>query len=227
MKRSTFALLLLLILFLPGCEMEQNTGSGAARSAGPSDTSFSEDTIYRSGTSAEDCMLCGRSTADQAPFPWGQNNIALISLNTFELQPVKINRYDGDQLIEEFAGFGSMGGGQSSNGGVSASLIEDHDRGYATGSVYFNDNEVLDIDKAAGLFCEECLNKILPRQAGPCFGVGAVNLTTKEVRIFAEDLYGFTLGDFYIGCDLRDKDGDRPRMKILIFYCPIRYAKEP
>lgn len=227
MRRSTFTLLLLLILFLAGCEMEQNTGSGAVQSAGPGNTSFSEDTIYRSGTSAEDCMLCGCGIEDQTPSPWGQNNIALISLNTFALQPVKINRYDREHLIEEFAGFGSIGGGQSSNGGFSASLMENHDRGYATGSVYFNEDEVLDIDKAAGLFCEDCLNEILPRQAGPCFGVGAVDLTTREVRIFAEDLCGFTLGDFYIDCDLRDKDGDHPRMNILIFYCPIRYEKEP
>ena len=35
--------------------------------------------------------------------------------------------------------------------------------------------------------------------------------------------YGFGLGDFYIDCDLQDRDGNRYRMNLSIFYCPIRY----
>lgn len=73
--------------------------------------------------------------------------------------------------------------------------------------------------------CENCPNAILPLTPDRCFGVGAINLATKEVHIFAEDLNGFTLGDFYIGCDLQDPDGDEPRMDILIFYCPIQDQK--
>ena len=226
MRRSTFALLLLLILFLAGCETKPNAGSGAAQNPDSGDASLSENTVYRSGTSPEDCMLCGGGIQDQIPSQWGQNNIALISLNSFDVKSIEINRYDGGQLIEAFAGFGSIGGGASKNGGFSASLMENYDRGYAIGSVYFNGDEMLDTGKAAGFLCENCLNEILPRQAGRCFGVGAIDLATGEVCIFAEDLGGFTLGDFYIDCDLRGKDGDQLRTELLIFYCPIRYEKE-
>lgn len=233
MKRFTFAAFLLLIFLLAGCEMMQTAepnalqsdNSGAPQGAGPSDISFSENTIYRSGTSAEDCRLCGSGTDNETPFPWGQNNIALISLNTFEIIPVGINRYDGGQPVEEFAGFGSIGGGQSGDSGFSATLMCDHDRGYATGSVCFHDDAVLDTGKAAEFLCENCLNEILPLHPDRCFGVGAIDLATKEVRIFAEDLNGFTLGDFYIDCDLQNPDGDKPRMDILVFACPIRYQK--
>ena len=85
---------------------------------------------------------------------------------------------------------------------------------------------MLDISKAANLLCVDCLNGILPSQIDLCFGVGAVNLATREVRIFEERLGGFTSGDFYIDCDLQDLDGDTHRMDILIFYAPIRYEKE-
>ena len=235
MRRFTFTLLLLLILLFAGCRTEQNPGSGVAQNpdsgvaqgVDSGNISSSEKTAYRSDTSPEDCMLCGGGIQDQIPSQWGQNNIALISLNSFDVKPIEINRYDGGQLIEAFAGFGSIGGGAGKNGGFSASLMENYDRGYAIGSVYFNGDEMLDTGKAAGFLCEDCLNEILPRQAGRCFGVGAVDLATGDVRIFAENLGGFTLGDFYINCDLREEDGDQPRMDLLIFYCPIRYEKQP
>ena len=99
-------------------------------------------------------------------------------------------------------------------------------RGYATGHVNFYDDEVLDVSKAAGFLCEGCMNKILPSQFDRYFGVGAINLATKEVRVFEEHLRGFGLGDFYIDCDLQDRDGDTPRINLLIFYCPIRFEKE-
>ena len=234
MKRFAFAAFLLPVLLLAGCGMIQRAGlgeaqsgdSGVPQSVASSDASLSENTVYRSNTSAGDCMLCGGGIENLMPSQWGQNNIALISLNTFEIKPVEINRYDGQQLIEEFAGFASVVGGQGSDGGFGTGLIVSHDRGYARGPVWFYDDEVLDTGKAADFLCENCLNEILPLHPDQCFGVGAINLATKEVCIFAEDLSGFTLGDFYIGCNLKDGDGDEPRMDILVFYCPIRYEKE-
>lgn len=230
MKRFAFAVFLLLMLLLAGCEMlqradpgePQSGASGAPQSAASSDDSLCENTVYHSDTSAGDCMLCGGGMENLLPSQWGQNNIALISLNTFEIKPIEINRYDGDQMIEEFAGFGSIVGGQGSDGGFWTGLNVSHDRGYATGPVCFHNDAVLDIGRMADFLCENCLNKILPLHPERCFGVGAINLATKEVCIFAENLNGFTLGDFYIGCHLKEGDGDELRMDLLIFYCPIR-----
>ena len=66
------------------------------------------------------------------PLYWGQNNIALISLHTFEIKPLEINRYDriDGRLIEEYAGTVSFVVG-SNDGGFSTSLMQDSDRGYA------------------------------------------------------------------------------------------------
>ncbi len=131
-------------------------------------------------------------------------------------------------MIEEYAGVVSFGGGGSTDGGFSASLMLDYDRGYATGSVDFLADETLDVDKAASFLCADCLNEILPQKVSQCFGVGAINLATKEIQLFEENLAGFGLEDFYIDCNLAErKNGDSRQMDILIFYCPIRYEETP
>lgn len=197
MRRFAAALLLPLVLVLAGCGMKQSTDSN--------DVVPSENPVYSSSTSPEDCYLCGSSTESLISAYWGQNNIALISLNTFEIKPIEINRYDADgRLIEEHAGVVAFGGGISKDGGFSAHLLQDYDRGYATGTLEFLNDETLDADKAASFLCANCLNEILPKDLSRCFGVGAINLDTKEMRLFEETLGGFGLGDFYFDCDLKE-----------------------
>ena len=67
----------------------------------------------------------------------------------------------------------------------------EYDRGYATGSLNFRDDEILDAGKAASFLCSSCMNDIIPKETGQCFGVGAIDLATKKVRLFVitVDLY--------------------------------------
>lgn len=214
MKRFTLALLVLLLFSMAGC------GEAVPDS----------ETEYSSDTSSKDCYLCGGGIENLISADWGQNNVALISLNTFEVKPIEINRYDrlSGQMIEEYAGVVSFGGGGSIDGGFSANLMLDYDRGYATGSVDFLNDEKLDVDKAASFLCADCLNEILPQKISRCFGVGAIHLDTKEIRLFGENVGGFGLGDFYFDCNLKEqKNGDSHQMNLLIFYCPLRYPPEP
>ena len=214
MKRFTLALLVLLLFSMAGC------GEAVSDS----------EPEYSSDTSSEDCYLCGGGIENLIPADWGQNNVALISLNTFEIKPIEINHYDrlSRRMIEEYAGVISFGGGGSIDGGFSANLMLDYDRGYATGSVDFLNDEKLDVDKAASFLCTDCLNEILPQKISRCFGVGAIHLDTKEIRLFDENLGGFGLGDFYFDCNLKEqKNGDSHQMNLLIFYCPLRYPPEP
>lgn len=206
------AALMLLLLILPGCEGGRDVPAEVL-----------------SGVSSQDCYLCGGAIEDRIPFYWGQNNLALISLNTFDIQPVEINRYGRltGQLIEESTGTVSFGGVGGGNGGFSASLLLDCDRGYADGSIYFHDDAVLDTDRAATLLCADHLNELLPRRTERCFGVGVMDLSTGQIRILEDHLDHFTLGDFFIGCDWHGRK-DHPReIDILFFYCPVRYEKEP
>ena len=111
------AALTLLLLILPGCEGGRDVPAKAL-----------------SGVSSQDCYLCGGAIEDRIPFYWDQNNLAPISLNTFDIQPVEINRYGRltGQLIEESTGTVSFGGVSGRNSGFSASLLLDCDRGPLT-----------------------------------------------------------------------------------------------
>ena len=214
MKKASWTLALLLLLTLSGCGWMQNTAGG-------------EDVLYHSDTAKEDCYLCGGKIETLEPFYWGQENIALISLNTFEVIPIEINRYDrlNRRMIEEYAGVVSFGGGKSESGGFSADIMLDYDRGYATGSLRFYEDETLDTDKVAVFLCADCLDKILPQNPDQCIGVGIIHLATKEVRIFEEFVAGFCLGDFYVDCNFMEDPGRNSRwLDLLVFYCPERYG---
>lgn len=217
MKRLILTLLVILPIILTGCGAEQNTVPDS-------------EAGYSSDTSAEDCYLCGSGIESLVSSYWGQDNVALISLNSFVITPIEINRYDrlNRQLIEEYAGVAFLGSCGSTDGGFSSSFMIDYDRGYATGSVDFLVDETLDVDKVASFLCVDCLNEILPQNVSRCFGVGAINLATKKIQLFEENLAGFGLEDFYIGCNLAgQQNSDSCRMNILIFYCPIRYEDAP
>jgi len=216
MKQFILVLLVLSLPILAGCGTGQSTTQDNKEE-------------YSSVTLTEDCYLCGDGIENLIPSSCGQNNVALISLNTFDIKPIEINRYDRSdgRMIEEYAGAAYFSGGGSIDGGFSAKLMLDHDRGYATGSVDFFNDETLDADKAASFLCADCLNEILPKEISQCFGVGVINLDTREIRLFEENLCSFGLGDFYIDCDLKEQiNGDSVQMDLLIFYCPIRYEQE-
>jgi len=220
MRGSALVLLVSLLMILPGCGVKQRTVTDS--------NVIPEETIYHSNTSAEDCYLCGGGIENILPSYWGQNNVALISLNTFEIKPIEINRYDKihGHLIEERSDVISFGGSGSQNGGFSAIMMQEYDRGYATGVLDFYNDERLDVDKAASFLCTDCLNEILPQEIDRCFGVGAIHLDTKEICLFEERTSGFGLEDFYLDCDLTELDDGSHSMSLLIFYCPVRYPNK-
>ncbi|WP_300346185.1 hypothetical protein [uncultured Oscillibacter sp.] len=204
LKRFMLALLALFELSLTGC--------GA------------EETVYHSDTSAEDCYLCKEGIENLLPLYWGQKNVAIISLNTFEPIVLEINRYDRltGQMLEEPTGTVSLGGGRSKDDGFFASLLLDYDLGYAMGTVDLYEDEILDPDKAAEFLCEDCLNELLPQRIDQCFGVGAIELSTKEICVFDERNSHFTVGDFEIDCEIRKPDKKTRQLDLFIYY-PMRF----
>lgn len=219
MKRLTFVLLALLLLMLAGCSVEEK----------PTPT-WNVKAEFSSDTSAEDCYLCGGGIENLVPSYWGQNNVAFISLKTFEIAPLEINRYDktDGHLIEEYAGLTTFEGGSGADGGFSATLLIDHNRGYARGELDFYNDETLDIDKAATFLCTDCLNKIFKPTEGPYFGVGLIDLETKKIHAFGKRFIGFELGDYVVFCQLQEQENsDTLRMNLLISNSPRRYGDPP
>lgn len=174
-----------------------------------------------STVSAEDCFLCG-SGAKDLPY-WGQNNVGIISLNTFEVMPIEINRYDDNGvLIAENTGHMTSRGFQN-NTGFRAHVYENADRGRAKGSITFNADETLDTEKTATFLCQACLDAVLSNIYTEGSGIGILNFATKQLRAFEEPLTGFDLGDYYIDCDWntpRQTEASK-ELTILVSYYPM------
>ena len=212
MRKTAYILTALLILSLVGC--------GAVKSA----DSYFPDEHFESSVLPEECFICSPSIPN-----WGQNNVGIISLNTFEVLPIEINRYrNGWILIEENTGTFSMRPFNSGDGGFQASLMTDPDRGHASASVFFYEDEKLDVEKMAGFLCEDCLNEVTGKIYKNEYGLGIINFETGEIDAFEENNIGFGSGDYYIHCDFKgwDKREKSNRLDLVIFYCPLRYDNE-
>lgn len=213
-KQNTFILLALLTVFflivsLTGCA---------------SDNPAQSDGGVTGKASSTDCPLCGDNGEDAFPSLWGQDNIALVSLSTFDVQLIGINQFDAEgKMREEYAGVVSFAGREGKGGGFSAHLLVNYDKGYATGTVELNNDNAFDYEKVSFSLCADCLEKLEFHRAENCIGVAAINLQTKEIRVFEKDYKGFGLGDFYLDFTFgKDTDGD-DQMNLLILYCPVRY----
>lgn len=111
--------------------------------------------------------------------------------------------------------------------GFQAYVPPDTDRGYANVTIYFNDDQTLDMEKANSFLCTDCLNAIMDDcWDDEYYGVGLINFSTNEIRLLEKNVLSFMEDDFYVSCDLRETgdEDDSLEMRLLVFYCPKRYS---
>ena len=167
----------------------------------------------------EDCFLCG---TDAGYF--GQNNVGLVSLNTFAVIPVEINRYDrSGQLVEENTGAMQMRTFKNGDDGMAASVMLEPDRGIAHVSITPGPDATLDLASAAAHLCPDCLTELVSQLHGRAGGVGVVNFSTRRLYVLPESVTGFGAGDYYVHCDRNAEGGG---ISVLITYSPLRYENE-
>ena len=152
--------------------------------------------------------------------------MAFVSLNTFEVIPIEINRYDeiDGHLIEEYSDAASFEGKSNPDGGFSVKLLMDFNHGLGIGEIELHNDETLDVGKASSFLCVDCINKIAGSELGPSFGVAAIDLETKKIFLFYKNISGFPVGDFYIYSGAKSrKDDNSLSVGTLVFYCPSRF----
>ena len=173
-----------------------------------------------------DCPLCGDNGEISYQSLWGQDNIALVSLNSYDIKLIGINQFDAEgKLREEYAGVVSFAGGEGKDGGFSAHLLVNYGRGYATGTVELNNDDAFDYEKVSSSLCADCLEKLEFYRAENCVGVAAIDLQTREIRVFEKEYKGFGLGNFYLDFNFEQGSDGENEMNLLIVYCPVRYEK--
>ena len=167
----------------------------------------------------EDCFLCGSGSGLITSHYWGEDNVGIINLNTFELMRLEINRYDDDgQLIEEVAGY--MQTSHLSGEDTYAHAYTHPDNGYShvqiAGVQYSIDRESIQ-----GHLCQNCLDTIndlwFSEDAPAEYAI--VSFAERTIRPLMKCYPWFFAGNYGVDCEFKN-DG---AIDLLIHYCPNRY----
>ena len=211
MKRTRLIPTLLLpLLLLTACGQESSDFD-------PADY---EHPAYVSAIEQADCCLCGDRTDHILSDYWGQDNMGLVNVNTFEVFPLPINTYGPDGLqIKEAQGVAISGG--MALGELRVTAFTDPDRGSSHVDIPAGGGTV-DPEAIGAFLCQDCLDAfaehIFVRDTPS--EIAVVNFSTRELRPLIESCTGFGLGNFSLHCDFEEDGG----IRVLIYYAPPRFA---
>lgn len=212
--------LLCIVLVLASCSNTQIAISGKSAEV------EIEEVVYTSKIPKSECALCNKGGKTLLSAYAGQNNIGIICINTFDISPVSINRYDDfGNLTEKSAGYMSITHNSFGEDKMFTSVSANPDRGYANVDVSFTSDKSVDKESVERLLCQDCLTAIMEEAWEEPYGIGVINFETLEVRLFEENITAFTFGNYYIDIDRRENKDEQENTKLdlLIFYCPPRY----
>ena len=212
MKKLTI-LLLAFIVLLSAC--------AADTSEEPLETQDYEHKDFVSDLAQENCYLCGNGSDPITSSYWGEDNVGIINLNTFELLRIEINRYDDHgQLIEEVAGYMQSSNlvGEDTNDYVMAFP----DNGYAhvqiSGVQYEIDRKI--VQKHLCQTCLDTINDMWFSGNAPA-EYAIVNFAERTMQPLLASHPWFSAGGFGVDCEFKT-DG---KIDLLIHYCPSRYGE--
>lgn len=221
MKKLFIALLCMLLL--SGCTStpEPNTDAGSA-------AWHEKKTItYESRIAKEECALCNQQGNSLLSANAGQKNLGIICINTCDISPVEINRYDDHgNLIEKPSETFSIIRNGCRDEGMTTQVTSNPERGFANVNVSLTKDKAIDKEAVESLLCSDCLSAIMGEYWDEPYGVGVIDFDTLEVRLLEARITGFTFGDYYIDIDHKEKkeSSDPTEFDLLVFYCPPRYS---
>lgn len=174
---------------------------------------------YVSTIMPEDCFVC----SEQGPY-WGQDNVGIVDLNTFELLYLPINCYDDHgNLIEEPAGVM-----QRSN------LIDNEVKRYVHAEV-FPDNAFSRVDISGVQYtidcasvqrhlCQNCLDSINSMwfENQPPAEYAVVSFAEKTIQPLLNTRPWFSAGNYGVACDFREAG----KIDLLIHYAVNPYMQQ-
>lgn len=173
---------------------------------------------YVSNITQEECFVCGTNNGYSY---WGEDNVGIVNLNTFELLYLEINRYDDyGNLIEEPAGYMSSVGLSDKEADSYAHAYCFPDNAYAsvqiTGVQYDIDREMIQ-----SKLCQTCLKSIndLWFTDQPPAEYAVISFEDRTIQPLLNAHPWFAAGNYGVDCEFKT-DGD---IDPLIHYCPNRY----
>ena len=173
---------------------------------------------YVSNITQKECFVCGTNNGYSY---WGEDNVGIVNLNTFELLYLEINRYDDyGNLIEEPAGYMSSVGLSDKEADSYAHAYCFPDNAYAsvqiTGVQYDIDREMIQ-----SKLCQTCLKSIndLWFTDQPPAEYAVISFEDRTIQPLLNAHPWFAAGNYGVDCEFKT-DGD---IDLLIHYCPNRY----
>lgn len=176
---------------------------------------------YVSEITQENCFVCGSSTELPMSLHWGEDNVGIVNLDTFEALYLEINRYGlNGELIEEVAGYMQSAGMSNEDSYVHGWTYPD--KGYASIQIS-NVNYDIDRDTIQSHLCQTCLDSINDMwfDEDPTAEYAILNFEDRTIRPLVTCTTWFGSGNYGVDCEFKE-DGD---IDLLIYYCPNRYKK--
>lgn len=215
--------IVVLILGVAGCgKYEEQTADREKKK----ETNPVTEIVYVSDTPESECQLCGTGRGTLLPAYWGEDNVGIIDLNTFEVAHLMLNEYDDYGKRTKPRRGSSTDYLSTGEDGMSVWGSADSSRGYYSGEAHMRNEMDLELEKVSEFLCTQCLNGILNRCYDDTYlQLGIVNFKTREIRMLEKNLKAFIFDDFYVDCDYYETEyekGTERGFKLLIFYCPPR-----
>ena len=177
---------------------------------------------YVSTITEAECYVCGNGGDYTVSACWGEDNVGIVNLNTFEMMRLEINRYgDHGELIEESAGYMSSIGLSDKEADSYAHAYCFTDNAYAsvqiTGVKYAIDRDVIQ-----SRLCQTCLDSInelwFTTQAPAEYAV--ISFEERTIQPLLNAHPWFAAGNFGVDCEFKDNGA----IDLLIHYCPKHYT---
>ncbi len=150
----------------------------------------------------ENCMLCNLSNNTLLPIYAGQKNLGIIFMDTFDIVPIIINRYnDHGRLIKKPQNNASMTRISFEKGDIVTSILSNSDRGYAEVEVTFIKNKLGNPQNEEAMLCDKCFDNIMSQVDKETYGIGIINFETLDIKLLENSISSFWFDDYYIDVD--------------------------
>jgi hypothetical protein len=175
---------------------------------------------YISTITQEECYVCSDTKDFSGFLYWGEDNVGIVNLNSFELLRLEINRYDDHgNLLEEPAGY-------MSSSGMSNEKTESYVHAYCHPDNAYADVQLsgvqyaIDRDSVQNHLCQTCLDSIndLWFTDMPPAEYAIVSFENRTIQPLLNAHPWFSAGSYGIDCEF-DEDG---KIDLLIHYIAPR-----
>ena len=211
MRLRSLWIIALAALMLTGCAADESKET----------TKTYEHVQFTSSIQKESCAACGAHPDVHWSWYMGQDNVAVVDVNTFDYSYIEINRYhpDGTQIMEP-AGYMKMAGGKIGAHQISGMVDPDLGMARLNGTL---SGDPIDTNAIESFLCQSCLDEFANHyfEHDNVYSLAVFNFSAKTLRPLVESSPWYAADHYSVDCHYED-DG---KIDLTIYYCPPRFEE--